>query len=119
MRVIRRWRASFGGRGQVPAAVDAASLGFSAVAGWPFLSATFHAALEGCKRYQGRRHEEAWRVVARELRAANMTVDEAVRRDGTAAMLFMLLRAATEGAARTNLRILAKALAGYDPRRDR
>lgn len=110
MGLISGWWARLKKRGPVPTAVDVASLVVP-------VPATLRSGLEvAWESYRARKEAEALKLLAHELRQAHLTVDDLVARHETAAMVFMLLRAAIEGAARINLRILAKALRGYTVR---
>jgi hypothetical protein len=63
-------------------------------------------------RYFRRRTEQARDILFEELRQANISDAQAVSEDDAIAVIVRYLRAAREGAARLNLRLLAKAIAG-------
>lgn len=63
-------------------------------------------------RYFRRRAEDARNVLFEELRRANISDAQAVSEDDAIAVIVRYLRAAREGAARLNVRLLAKAIAG-------
>jgi hypothetical protein len=63
-------------------------------------------------RYFRRRSEQAREILLEELRHANITNIETASEDDAVAVIVRYLRAAREGAARLNLRLLAKAIAG-------
>jgi hypothetical protein len=63
-------------------------------------------------RYFRRRGEQARNILFEELRRANISDAQAASEDDAIAVIARYLRAAREGAARLNLRLLAKAIAG-------
>jgi hypothetical protein len=63
-------------------------------------------------RYFRRRTEQARDILFEELRQANIRDTQAPSEDDAIAVIVRYLRAAHEGAARLNLRLLAKAIAG-------
>jgi hypothetical protein len=63
-------------------------------------------------RYFRRRGEQARDILFEELRRANISDAQAASEDDAIAVIVRYLRAAREGAARLNLRLLAKAIAG-------
>jgi hypothetical protein len=63
-------------------------------------------------RYFRRRTEQARDILFEELRQANISDEQAASEDDAIAVIVRYLRAAREGAARLNLRLLAKAIAG-------
>jgi hypothetical protein len=63
-------------------------------------------------RYFRRRGEQARDILFEELRQANISDAQATSEDDAIAVIVRYLRAAREGAARLNLRLLAKAIAG-------
>jgi hypothetical protein len=63
-------------------------------------------------RYFRRRAEAARDILLDELRQANISEAQAASEDDAIAVIVRYLRAAREGAARLNLRLLAKAIAG-------
>jgi hypothetical protein len=62
--------------------------------------------------YFRRRHEMARDILFEELRHANISDTQAALEDEAIAVIIRYLRAAQEGVARLNLRLLAKAIAG-------
>lgn len=62
--------------------------------------------------YLRRRAEAARDILFDEIRHGNITAIEAASEDDTIAVILKYLRVAQEGAARVNLRLLAKAIAG-------
>jgi hypothetical protein len=62
--------------------------------------------------YFRRRHEMARGILFEELSQANISNTQAASEDDAIAVIVRYLRAAQEGAARLNLRLLAKAIAG-------
>ena len=69
-------------------------------------------AAEAVKHYRQRRAEDARDVLLDELRAGEITPPSVTSRDDLIGVTIRYLRAAYEGAARLNLRLLAKAIAG-------
>jgi len=67
--------------------------------------------------YFERRHEQAREIVLAEMRAGNIDQTEAASEDDAIAITLMILKAARDGRARINLRLLAKAFVGL-ARRD-
>jgi hypothetical protein len=63
-------------------------------------------------RYFRRRTEQARDILFEELRQANISNAQAASEDDAIAVIVRYLRAAREGAARLNLRLLAKVIAG-------
>jgi hypothetical protein len=63
-------------------------------------------------RYFRRKADQARDILCEELRQANISDAQAASEDDAIAVIVRYLRAAREGAARLNLRLLAKAIAG-------
>jgi hypothetical protein len=84
--------------------------------GYPAAGTAATGAKLALERVMKRREDAAREVLRDELRRGNITAIDTASQDEAAAILFRYLRAAQEGTARRNLRLLAQAIRGQAER---